>query len=877
MTLRGKTLSIIGLTLLLLIVVLFLITQGIVHSGFKKVENDLTAGIDKIEKADTRQNVQRVTDALRYKIDNLATKAADWAQWDDTYRFVIDRNRAFIQSNLNKDALSALKINMILMLNARQEMVFGIAFDLDKNETVDISQGMRYLIRPGSFLLRHDSAGSVISGIAMLPENPLMIVSRPVIKSDGSGPIRGTFIFAQYLTDSEIQQLATMTHLKINIRRIDSDIIPEDCRQVVQGLSGKDTIAVRAAGEDYIDGYAEIKDLENKNALLLRVDVPRSIHKQGMATLLEIHKRGRVTLLSIIVSIIATGLVLGLAILFILEFSVLSRLGRLTRKTVEIGSSKDFSGRVSIEGKDEIATLGTSINTMLSVLASAHAEIQLKSAEMQLLMNTVPAGLVSLDEQFLINPHFSNAATRILGQDILTGRSFLDVLGLTQELGREADRKKLFDFIDFFRQALLPEHDMAPLNPLEELVYSGNGSPCWLRLRYYLIDRQGKPYHILAVIEDITEEKKLADQVARSQRENMQLKAIAENPDLFREFLVETRHIIETVVREAGKLDTKGNSRPVVNDIFRGVHTIKGVAGSFGLFNLADVASNLEDRLSPLRDSVVISTEAIEETNAELARLSKVFSGIVEDAKRLLGDDIEKESGVFLRIPLEELKRHIFDINNMAIDETLKHAMIDKLKEEIVKRLRTLLVVPAKRGFARAVKIVPGLIQRLGKNAQFNFIGQDTPVDCEVAGELNTPLVHLLRNAFDHGVESSEERAEKGKSEVATVTLSVERKNSHLVISLSDDGRGLDPERLKSVACRKGVITAEESGRLTKEEAYDLIFRPGFSTADTISDVSGRGVGMDAVLTSVKNNLGGDLRIESEINKGTSFIISIPA
>jgi sensor domain CHASE-containing protein/signal transduction histidine kinase/HAMP domain-containing protein len=876
MTLRGKTLMIIGLTMVLLIVVLFLISRGIIHSGFKKVENDLAFGIDKIEKSDTRQNVQRVTDALRYKIDNLATKAADWAQWDDTYRFVVDKNKAYIQSNLSKESLAALKINMIIMLNIKGQLVYGIAFDPEQSVITDVSDGIRKYFGPKSFLLKHDSVQSVISGILMLPENPLMIVSRPITKSDMTGPIRGTFIFAQYLTGNEQQQLAAMTHLKIDIRRIDKGILPSDYRDAGGSLSDENPIVTANVSEESIAGYIRIIDLEGKSGLLVRIDVPRSIHKQGMATLSEIRKRGQVTLLSIIISIVAAGVVLGFAILLIIEFSVLSRLERLTRKTVEIGSSGDFSGRVMTEGTDEIASLGTSINAMLSVLASNHAEIQIKSSEMQLLMNSVPAGLLSLDEQFMINPEYSHAATKILGRDTLAGKPFLDVLGLTREQGRETERKKLLDFLDFFKQALLPEEDMAPLNPVEELKYTRNGYVCWLRLRYFLIDRKQKPNHILAVIEDITAEKKLADQVARSQRENLQLKAIVENPDLFREFLAETRQIIETIRKAAEDLDTKDKTHLVVHEIFRGVHTIKGVAGSFGLLSLAEASSKLEESLSPLRQRGTITRESINETNAGLVRLSMVYFEIVENAKLLLGDDIEKEIGVYLRIPLEELKRHMAEIKAMGIDESLKHRMIDEIKEEIIRRLRSLLMVPARKGFARAVKIVPGLIRRLGKDALFCFEGQDIPVDCETAGELNTPLVHLLRNAFDHGVESPQERFEKGKAEKATVTLSVDRTNSHLIISLSDDGRGLDPENLKSVACRKGVITVEESGRLTKEEAYNLIFLPGFTTADTISDVSGRGVGMDAVITSVKKNLGGDLRIESDVGKGTTFIISIP-
>jgi PAS domain S-box-containing protein len=874
-TLRHKTVTIIGLTLGLIIVVLFFITREIVHSGFKKVENVQVLGVDKIERSETRQNVERVEDALDNAIANLATQEADWAQWDDTYRFVVDRNPAYIHSNLSEEALTTLKINFVLMLNKKNEIVFGAGFDLGKNKITDVSEGLKKYLSPASFLVKHDSIESSISGILMLPENPLMIVSRPIVKSNGTGPIRGTLLFAKYLTGEEIQLVAAMTHLKVTMYRLDKDKLSQENAEAAKSLSDKNRIVVSTVGEDAIAGYSALKDLEGKNGLLLKIEVPRTIHKQGIATMQEIHKQGRFTLLLLIISIIATGLIPGIAILFVIEFSVLSRVGRLSGKTAQIGSSNDFSGRVEEEGKDEISCLGASINAMLTALASTHTEIEIKGAELQLLMNTVPAGLLSLDDQFIINSHYSRAAKEILSRDNLAGKPFLDVLGLTRD--RDVERKKLLDFLEFFKRAPFPEKDMAPLNPMEELEYRHDGCVCWLRLRYYLIQRSDGPNHILAVIEDITEEKKLAEQVARSQRENLQLKAIAENPDLFREFLAETRQIIDTLRATAAKLDIKESSRGQIHDVFRGVHTIKGVAGSFGLFGLVEMSSNLEDSLSVLRQAPAITNDAIEKMRTDLSRLSMVFFEIVENAKSLLGEDIEKESGIFLRIPLEELKRHMSEIKEMTIDESLKHKMIDEIKAEIIRRIRSMLVVPARRGFARAVKIVPGLIQRLGKNAQFNFEGQETFIDCEVAGELVTPLIHLLRNAFDHGIESPEERAESGKDEIAIVTLSVERKNSHLLISLSDDGRGLDPDRLKSVALKKGVISSEVSGRLTREQAYDLIFRPGFSTADTISDVSGRGVGMDAVLTSVRNNLGGDLRIESEINKGTSFIISIPA
>jgi two-component system chemotaxis sensor kinase CheA len=581
-----------------------------------------------------------------------------------------------------------------------------------------------------------------------------------------------------------------------------------------------------------------------------------------------------VTLISLIVCIIATGVILGGAILFVLEFSVLSRVGRLSRRTGQIGSSGDFSGRVQIEGKDEIASLASSINTMLKALDASHTQRGARNAEMLLLMNTVPSALLSLDEQFRINPEYSRSATAILGQDALAARPFLEVLGLSGR--RPDDEKKLREYLDFFKQALLPEKDMAPLNPFEELEFVRDGGRRWLRLRYYLIDRQGRPNHILAVIEDITEEKKLAEQVARSRRENLQLKAIAEDPDLFREFLVETRQIIDNVRSSAAKLDTKETSRPLVHDIFRGVHTIKGVAGSFGLFTLAEVSSKLEDSLSLLREKGAITPAAVEQTRTALAILAAMFAEIMESSKKLLGDDLDREAGVYLRIPLEELKRHMVEIKAMAIDESLKHKMIDQIKNEILARLRTLCTVPAKKGFARALKIVPGLINRLGKNAEFKFDGQDTMIDYDVASELSTPLVHLLRNALDHGVEPPEEREKRGKRARALVLLSVKHENSHLVLELSDDGRGLDHEKIKTVALKKGVITHEEGSRFTKEECHRLIFLPGFSTAEKVTEVSGRGVGMDAVLTSVQINLKGEVRIQSEVGKGTTITITVP-
>jgi two-component system chemotaxis sensor kinase CheA len=184
--------------------------------------------------------------------------------------------------------------------------------------------------------------------------------------------------------------------------------------------------------------------------------------------------------------------------------------------------------------------------------------------------------------------------------------------------------------------------------------------------------------------------------------------------------------------------------------------------------------------------------------------------------------------------------------------------------------------VPARKGLARSMKIVPDLIRRMQKNVAFTVEGNDTPIDCELAQELNASLVHILRNAFDHGIETAEERSALGKSESARVTLSIKRVNNNLTIQISDDGKGIKPERVKESAVVKGLLTLEQAANLSVEETYQLLFKPGFSTADHVTEISGRGVGLDVVKKSIEEKLHGEIMVSSQPGAGTTFTLNIP-
>ncbi|CCH50491.1 chemotaxis protein CheA [Pseudodesulfovibrio piezophilus] len=183
-------------------------------------------------------------------------------------------------------------------------------------------------------------------------------------------------------------------------------------------------------------------------------------------------------------------------------------------------------------------------------------------------------------------------------------------------------------------------------------------------------------------------------------------------------------------------------------------------------------------------------------------------------------------------------------------------------------------LVPLKQIFMPMHRLVKSLSQKIGKKLDFTVHGDDLHLDKTIVESLNEPLVHLLRNAVDHGLETTEGRLEAGKNEVGRVTLTAWRKGDNAFIEVRDDGRGLDPDRILNKAIEKGL--AEPDTEYKTDEILQFVLQSGFSTAEKITDVSGRGVGMDAVVNSIRNTLDGDVLIESELGKGAAFIISIP-
>ncbi|ELQ13200.1 chemotaxis sensor histidine kinase CheA [Pseudomonas fluorescens BRIP34879] len=210
-------------------------------------------------------------------------------------------------------------------------------------------------------------------------------------------------------------------------------------------------------------------------------------------------------------------------------------------------------------------------------------------------------------------------------------------------------------------------------------------------------------------------------------------------------------------------------------------------------------------------------------------------------------------------------------------DEAMQKAVsnLDVVTADLQTAVMKTRMQPIKKVFGRFPRLVRDLARQLKKEINLELVGEETDLDKNLVEALADPLVHLVRNAVDHGVETPEEREAAGKSRNGKVILAAEQEGDHILLSITDDGKGMDPAILRNIAVKRGVMDKDAADRLTDTECYNLIFAPGFSTKTEISDVSGRGVGMDVVKTKI-SQLNGSINIYSTKGQGSKIVIKVP-
>ncbi len=384
MTLRQKTLLSVGVTLLFLLLTLYLNLSTIWLNGFAKIESQ-----------QTHVNVERVTEAIANSLEKLSSTASDWAGWDETYAFVEDGNKSYIQENLEAATFLNLRLNLMLFVNKRGQIVYGTNVDLQRKVAVPVPDSLKQYLITHPRLLQHKIANSSHTGIVILPESRLFVASRPILKNDRTGPIRGTLIIGRFLDAAEVQQLSELTRSQLTLYPFQDKQLPADFQEIKQEITQNQLntktpilspIFVRPLNLQRIAGYTLLKDIEGQPALLLRVDNPRDIYQQG--------QRG---LRYLVMALLVVGLAFGLITLLLIEKSVLSPLARFSATVRRIRDKGDLTQRISTNGSDELSRVGIAINQLLATLQESQQKLSQSEERYRSVVNNVTEVIFQTD------------------------------------------------------------------------------------------------------------------------------------------------------------------------------------------------------------------------------------------------------------------------------------------------------------------------------------------------------------------------------------------------------------------------------------------------------------------------------------------------
>ncbi len=408
--------------------------------------------------------------------------------------------------------------------------------------------------------------------------------------------------------------------------------------------------------------------------------------------------------------------------------------------------------------------------------------------------------------------------------------------------------------------------------------------------------------------------------------------------DLVQDFIIETEELIEQLDQDLVELENRKKDLDHLNKIFRAAHTIKGASSFLGFDKMQQVTHQAEEILNKLRKGEMSVTPEIMDILLEFVDyikniLDDIKNGtdtteITEIVKKLKLANEGKIASSSSQAPTEkpasakkekqtaQIKKatkaieqtirvdvsRLDSLMNLVGEMVLTRNRLGQVSSELDKRfegdflIEQLLdttaqiglittelqlavmktrMVPIGKVFNKFPRMVRDLSRDLQKEIELHISGEETELDKSIVEEIGDPLIHMIRNAVDHGIETPEERIKRGKPKKGNVYLTAYHEGNHIVIEIKDDGRGLDAEKLKKKALEKGIVTQEEINNMKEEEAFGLIFKPGFSTAAKVTGVSGRGVGMDVVKTNIEK-LNGIIIIESEIGYGSTFKLKLP-
>ena len=478
-SLRGKTLLIILITLFALVGGLYVLARIVLLRGYSTLEADFA-----------RQDVDRASSALANEITNLDRTNSDYASWDETYRFLQNKNPRYPSAQFPPSALGQIRVNFVAIVNNTGQVVFSRGYDLHKAKEAPLPLDLGKHLRPGALLPAPGKSPSVRSGILMLQSGPFLVDARPVLTSKSQGPVLGTIVMGRALDADAINRLAFTTHLTINLRRVDSLAAQAHYDSETGQFILPNHISVLDEGQDSVDADEELTDISDNPAFVLSVHLPREIYHQGQTTLLQF-----------LLLLLAAGFCFGAVTLYLLERTVLSRVAKLSGRVTQIGTSGDLSGRVQVTGDDELAFLAGAINGMLEDLQQTEVDRDEGRARLSMIIEKMPAVLWTTDKDLRFTSSVGAGLANI-------GLRPNQIAGLTlQEYFHNDDPG--FPPVAAHLKALAGEPISYEMD-WDKRTFESYVQP--------MRDSEGDVTGIIGIALDVTERKHLAEQLRQSQK-----------------------------------------------------------------------------------------------------------------------------------------------------------------------------------------------------------------------------------------------------------------------------------------------------------------------------------------------------------------------
>ncbi len=549
---------------------------------------------------------------------------------------------------------------------------------------------------------------------------------------------------------------------------------------------------------------------------------------------LESEKKNKRSLESLIVVVTLCAL-LALGFAFLMSYLLVTPLMKLKEVCLKI-SDGDYSNRAPMNNKDEVGSLAKSFNSMLDT-------IEEKDRNINSLLSALPFGLFYFDETGKISDEKSQVTTKMFS-NFEKNETVLDFFS-----ANGADSSSVKKVIDVIYKNLLPFGSAAKLLP-SRLEVKGNGPSKLIDLTFKKHAYQdGRIERVIVLAEDVTKKvESFKNNQMLTEKVNRVSKA-SEDLAGFKEFMNAGKSLYQSILFWHKKNDIN------LVTLKRDLHSLKGCVEVYGFSECSHQIHELESALSEgvLESSKEGFFEKVDESFS-------LFNKYVDELCELLAINSSNELKQFSITKIEKIKQLILQDN----------------KKELVEAFYDLDKFPIDRILNKYTSYAIQILSKLeDKKALIEFAPDSDELTYSEVQKIDTPLMHIIRNSIDHGIESTSERLDRSKPESGKVKIRALREQGFITVEVSDDGRGIDGELLSNKALEKGVWTADQKENSSLQDKINLIFMPSFSSKEEVSEVSGRGVGMDAVKDSLES-MGGSIQVDTTIGSGTHFYLKIP-